>query len=120
MFKAVGLSGLGLGLFLYFRPFIRCERGYYCFSIASIIHPIWFSAPPPPPPESSAQAKSLFNNSDDEGLDDLDIHEFSDYELRGPVQAFDFGSDAEDDEPELEDDEPELEDDEPELEVKTA
>ncbi|KAJ3822932.1 NOL1/NOP2/sun family RNA met [Lentinula raphanica] len=51
--------------------------------------------------ELKAQAKSLFNNSDDEGLDDLDIDEFNDDELRGPVQAFDFGSDAEDDEPEL-------------------
>ncbi|KAJ4488108.1 NOL1/NOP2/sun family RNA met [Lentinula aciculospora] len=46
-----------------------------------------------------AYAKSLFNKSEEEELDDLD--EFNDDELRGPAQAFDFGSDAEDDEPEV-------------------
>ncbi|KAF5391478.1 hypothetical protein D9757_002010 [Collybiopsis confluens] len=43
---------------------------------------------------------SLFDNSEGaDNLDDLDnLDEFNDDELRGPVQAFDFGSDAEDEE----------------------
>ncbi|KAF8831426.1 hypothetical protein HHX47_DHR1000687 [Lentinula edodes] len=51
--------------------------------------------------ELKIQAKSLFSTNDDEELDELGMDEFSDDELRGPAQAFDFGSDAEDDEPEV-------------------
>ncbi|KAJ3824358.1 hypothetical protein F5880DRAFT_1612065 [Lentinula raphanica] len=48
VFKAVGLSGLGLGLSLYFRPFIRCEPTTASPSPASSTQS--GSLPPPPPP----------------------------------------------------------------------
>ncbi|KAJ3889923.1 NOL1/NOP2/sun family RNA met [Lentinula edodes] len=51
--------------------------------------------------ELKIHAKSLFSTNDDEELDELGMDEFSDDELRGPAQAFDFGSDAEDNEPEV-------------------
>ncbi|KAJ3798718.1 NOL1/NOP2/sun family RNA met [Lentinula aff. detonsa] len=51
--------------------------------------------------ELKAHAKSLFNNSDHEESDNFDMDETNDGELRGPVQAFDFGSDAEEDQSQL-------------------
>ncbi|KAJ3742200.1 NOL1/NOP2/sun family RNA met [Lentinula detonsa] len=67
--------------------------------------------------ELKAHAKSLFNNSDHEESDNFDMDETNECvnyrvsinvmpiarsgELRGPVQAFDFGSDAEEDQSQL-------------------
>ncbi|KAJ3976818.1 FUN14 family-domain-containing protein [Lentinula raphanica] len=58
VFKAVGLSGLGLGLSLYFRPFIRCEPTTASPSPASSTQS-GSLPPPPPPPESSVSLYEL-------------------------------------------------------------
>ncbi|KAJ4488109.1 FUN14 family-domain-containing protein [Lentinula aciculospora] len=56
--KAIGLSGLGLGLSLYFQPFINCEPPAVSTS-RSTEASIQSGSPPPTPPESSVSLYEL-------------------------------------------------------------
>ncbi|KAJ3883692.1 FUN14 family-domain-containing protein [Lentinula edodes] len=58
VFKAIGLSGLGLGFSLYIKPFVECESS--AVSASRSPEPSTLSGSPhPPPPESSVSLYEL-------------------------------------------------------------